>query len=441
MATTDLGYNLPDCDRIKFSTEPTIFYRDNFDDLDKYFKEYERTKASQSVKNELARVERDGQQKLESSTEESWYGLKSRMGRVNWRFLYERIDFVYRDVYKELKDKIWAELDKLLRNNSIAEILKKNFEWNDKELGIFSFDRASLGLTPKYAYYSFKTKQTYQEDLIERVGEGDSTKYLLISDRSVEITLCYEVNLPNDQKLYIDAKNPINLQEIADTGGYLSVVSNIKNCFIHQVPKPKIANAVRIFIDFGCNADIGWRQKIYNGLFGIILSEFFEFMGYSTSIIPYIGYSRHSDKQNKRVYRLLAYQAKKFTQTLETEKLLLSCSDIAFFRTRFFLYAHLLSDSYGDNVDRGIGFNMSREEKQCSMIQYFKNKDKNIDVFYYNVAEIYSEQQVLYNLTYLILNIDNENKKLNAARLGINDPTILNENQLKKKATNLSNNP
>ena len=62
----------------------------------------------------------------------------------------------------------------------------------------------------------------------------------------------------------------------------------------------------------------------------------------------------------------MGYQAKKFSETLETEKLLLSCSDIAFFRTRFFFYAHLISDFYGDEVYEGIGFNMSREEKQCS---------------------------------------------------------------------------
>ena len=35
---TQLGYNLPDCNRIKFDSVPTLFYKDNFNDLDEFFK-------------------------------------------------------------------------------------------------------------------------------------------------------------------------------------------------------------------------------------------------------------------------------------------------------------------------------------------------------------------------------------------------------------------
>lgn len=453
---TELGFNLPDCKTIKFETEPTLFYRDNFDSFDKFFKDFEKGattnqsggNVTQSVLNELVKTEREGQSELDRNTNENtWYGLRSRMKQQTWRFLYERTEFVYRDIYDDVRSKLWDSLQKLLRNQSIAEIIKKNFEWNDKELGLFSFDRASLSLTPKYAYYSFVTKKTYQEDLVKTVGIGENAKYSLKSDNT-ELTLCYEVilNEPNElgeTKIYIDAKDPLNSEQLEEINkiGYLSVVSDIKNSFIYQVPKPKMANAIRLFIDFGCNGDISWNQKIYNGLTGIIMAEFFEYLGFATSIVPYIGFYRQSRKVGKRVYRLLAYQAKKFSEGLETEKLLLSCSDIAFFRTRFFFYAHLISDYYGDEVYDGIGSNMSRSEKQCSIVQKFKQKDKNIDTFYFNIADVYSEQQSLELITYLIFNIDNENKKLRNERLGLQEQ-ILTEAQLRDLANKtLNNNP
>ena len=449
---TELGFDLPDCNLIKFKTVPTLLYRDNFDSFSKFFEDYEKGitpnenggYVTQAVLSELRSIESKGQSSLDSSNEDSWYGLKSRMTQKTWRFLYERKDFVYRDKYDEVRTKLWDSLQRLLRNQSIAEIIKKNFEWNDKELGLFSFDRASLSLNPKYAFYSFITRITYQEDLVETVGEGEKAKYFLKSDNS-ELTLCYEINLnePNEfgeTKLYVDSKKPVNLEEINKIG-FLSVVSDIKNSFIYQVPKPKMANAIRLFIDFGCNANIKWDEKIYNGLTGIVMAEFFEYLGFATSIIPYIGYKRYSRKQGKEVYRLLAYQAKKFSEGLETEKLLLSCSDIAFFRTKFFFYAQLISDYYGDEVYDLIGSNMDRNEKQCSIIQKFKEKDKNIDTFYFNIADIYSEEQSLELITYLIFNIDNENKKLRNERLG-NQEQILTERQLRDLANStLNNNP
>jgi hypothetical protein len=464
--TTELGFDLPDCTTIDFESVPTLFYRDNFESFDKFFKDYEKgiipnesgSYVTQSVLSQLQTTERNGQNNLKPSTliceiryegDSTWYGLRSRMKQQTWRFLYERTEFVYRDYYDNLRTKIWDSLQKLLRNQSIAEIIKKNFEWNDKELGLFSFDRASLSLTPKYAYYSFDTKKTYQEDLVKTIGDGEKTKYFLKSDNT-ELNLCYEVilNEPNEfgeTKIYIDSKKQITTEQLEEINkiGYLSVVSDIKNSFIYQVPKPKIANAIRLFVDFGCNCDVEWDKKIYCGLTGILIAEFFEYLGFATSIVPYIGYKRYSKKQGKEVYRLLAYQAKKFSEGLETEKLLLSCSDIAFFRTRFFFYAHLISDFYGDEVYENIGSNMDRKQKQCSIIQKFKEKDKNLDTFYFNIADIESEKQALELITYLIFNVDNENKKLRNEVLGLNEK-ILTEDELKKltnDALKNSNNP
>jgi hypothetical protein len=415
----DIGYEIPDCSKLKFETEPTIFYRDNFNDLITFFKAYE-VRATQEAINAINKEKTKANQALSGTnpyTPATWYGDVDRMEKRDFDFLYNRNNFVYWDEYKDLKKKVDNQVQKLFRNQSVADVIKKNFEWNEKELGLFSFDRASIGLLPKYCFYSPKYDKTFQEDYITTEGDGEETKYFLKEDKS-EIVLSYEIilNEPKDGKtsIYVDAKKNINLEEINKIG-YLSVVSNVKKSFIYQVDKPKIANAIRIFIDFGCNANVQWKEKIFNGMFGIILSEVFEYLGYSTSIIPYIGFKRYDDS-GKKVYRLLAYQAKKFTETLETERLLVSCSDIAFFRTKFFVYAHLLSDYYKNKPDEGIGYSLTREESQCSMIQYFKNKDKNKDVYYYNISEINSEEKVIEMLTYLILNIDNENKKLNEER-------------------------
>jgi len=419
---TEIGYDIPDCSNIKFQTEPTILYRDSFSELISFFNAYQ-LRATSGALQEIDKHKLDTNKALSGLhpiVRPTWYGDLDRMERIDFDYLYNRNNFVYWDEYKELKKKTDNLVQKLFRNQSVADVIKKHFEWNQKELGLFSFDRASIGLVPKYCFYSPKYDKTFQEDFIIIKGDGDDTKYFLKEDNS-EIVLSYEVilNEPKEGKssIYVDAKKEIDLEEINKIG-YLSVVSNVKNSFIYQVDKPKISNAIRIFIDFGCNSDITWKQKIYNGMFGIILSEVFEYMGYATSIIPYIGFRRYDqyDGNGKEVYRLLAYQAKKFTETLETEKLLVACSDIAFFRTRFIVYAHLLSDYYKNKPYYGVGSNLKRDEKQCSMIQYFKNKDKNKDVYYYNVSDIYSEQNVIEMLTYLILNIDNENKRLNEER-------------------------
>jgi hypothetical protein len=122
---TELGFNLPDCKLIEFKTQPTLFYRDNFDSLDKFFKDFELGatpnqnggSVTQSVLSELRRTETEGQNDhLRGTNENTWYGLRSRMKQQTWRFLYERTEFVYRDVYDDLRTKLWDSLQKLLRN-------------------------------------------------------------------------------------------------------------------------------------------------------------------------------------------------------------------------------------------------------------------------------------------------------------------------------------
>lgn len=435
---TQIGYELPNCDTIRFATEPTLIYRDDLNKLIKFYDDYYK-QASQACRAEIARTKDYCNSELSRSREESWYGLTSRMKERTFDYLSKRTDYAYMDMYEEIRERVWGRLQSILRDKSVADISKPQFAWNEKELGIFSFDRASLGLKLKYCYYSPKYKQTFLDELVEIEISGDKTNYFLKSDKS-KIVLSYEVTLHDGTSEYIDASNPLSEDDLAEINkrGTLALTSDIKNSFIHKEDKPKPKNAIRIFIDIGCNANINWEQKIYTGIAGVIATEFFEFKGYSVSVIPYIGYTRSGD-DNKSVYRLVGYQAKKFSETLSVNQLLCSTADIAFFRTNFFYYAHLTSDFYKNKPYSGIGSNMDRSQKQCSIIQFFRNIDKNIDVYYLNFAEIYSEEQVLFFLTYLMFNIDNENTALNNAKYGTVN-AVLTAEQIRQRTRDVINN-
>jgi hypothetical protein len=86
----------------------------------------------------------------------------------------------YNKFYKEVIQPLASEL----LNESKADLDAPVIKYNDKELGFFDFSRASSGLFPKYAYYSFKYKKIVDGNLVETYKEDGKYKYKLKEDGS-----------------------------------------------------------------------------------------------------------------------------------------------------------------------------------------------------------------------------------------------------------------
>lgn len=375
---------------------------------------------------------------LETVIADSTSGIKDKntwyLGREPFPATYEeamqRSRYQHMDEFnKYYEEYIVPEASKLL-NESVADLDIPTFDYNDRELGFFDYNRASAALFSKHEYYSIKHKKYVDGYEVETFKEGNVYKYRLKSDKSPCAIVPQIEKGQNAEKIHkafdeiYNGAEPITTLRKYDIkmSGFST---SIKKSYVHKEYKPKPKNSVRIFITLGGNAGVDAENLKWSGYLGVGLAQILEFLGYSVNINVMFGNYIYGgiklkSGEYKSGHRIFNFSLKKFEETVDVSNLLYVLSDVTFFRIKFFTYIVKLAQFCQDYIDSGLGSTTDLHTMKTAALKEFAkidpifNKDgsRNMEspFLYYVVGNCYSEEAFFKQLREIILDVVNENK-------------------------------
>ena len=257
-------------------------------------------------------VNKDTLRKINSGSE--WYGNPTPK---NLNELNEHEVFLGMHLLKPIQAKIKQHLDKYL-NYLDSEIMPKpKVAYNDRGLGMFSFDRAAMSL--------YKTDKINLSTPINRA----------ISQLNVEL-------------------------------GNRKINTAVKNVYAYFEHKNTSYPAITLYVMAGANADRKGDQLLYVGLACAELIDFLEQRGVAVELNVLLG-TAHSDQISMGIIKV-----KRFEDRLDKNQLLLLSSDPRYFRYRGFKALIALTNYFGLTIpsslgriseDMGKGFVTAQQEK------------------------------------------------------------------------------
>jgi len=340
-----------------------------------------------------------------------WYGFpvptsnEDAMGRKE--FLNMEL---YRRVYDELEPFL-AQLEKV----SIGVIPKEIIVPTELELGIFSFERAMMGMEGIPGLYSKKfDKYVSVEDGDPVLKDGKQT---FTEDKKA----IYTYNRSNNKEIPLGTE--LWLQQL-EKDGQKQYGSSNKKSFLKKEKYKRPANAIRLFVLVGgnCNQDTYWA-----GLTAVIAAQFLQTKGYAVKITVGIGtgsngatmnfQSPGKEPQLESGARYSLIDVKDYAETMDSLTLLYTVSDPSFFRVRIFEYFTAAMAKNKDALDRSLGHAETNKEFKDAF--YGEVKKRNIeeekDTLYYFLGgrdAQYSVEGCKKDLLRIICNAENTNKQM-----------------------------
>ncbi len=268
-----------------------------FDSIKKFndFVDVQTTVLKESNKAVWANINSTTASNLQNGT--TWYGTPTPK---NIDELNEHKYFLGMPLLKKIQSKIKEKLKDYLKLLSEVAIEKPKVAYNDRGLGVFSFDRAAMGL---YRLHPTNTKT------------------------------------PIDK---VSSQIKIELDEENKTTAVKSVYAYFKN---KKVSYP----ALKLYLLAGGNANISGDRLLYVGLACAELVEFMELLGVAVEVNVMLGTSF----RNKIFMGVI--RAKRFQDRLDKNQLLLTSSDPRYFRYRGFKGIIALSDHFNHKVPDSLG--------------------------------------------------------------------------------------
>jgi hypothetical protein len=205
----------------------------------------------------------------------------------------------------ELLDQVRKQVSNALPTELLSTIQKKKTRFNDRGLGVFSFDKASGGMFLAYDYYDQGTGAKVDGNYVAN-KEG---KYFHT-----------ETNRPLEQKVRIGEN------------GLPVVKSSIKKSYVDFEKKNVMQNAVEIFVNVSVSADTEVDDFVYNGMSALILAEFLLQKGFKVKINALYTLKHH---ETQEFYHHIL-PSKGWADTLDLQALAYISSDPRFYRYEVF---------------------------------------------------------------------------------------------------------
>ncbi len=226
-----------------------------------------------------------------------WYGTPPPK---DIQELEEHRSFLGMHLLKEVKGKFDQHFKSYLKHLEENVMPQKRLAYNDRGLGIFSFDRAAMGL--------FKAPRI---DLSTPISQ-------IASQLKVELNLG-------------------------------DVQTRSKKVFTHFENRDNSLPSLRLYIGAGANAHVEGDSLLYIGMACRELAHFMENRGVPVEINVLMG-TYFSDQIVSSVIKI-----KGFDQSLNTNSLLLLCSDPRYFRYQGFKALIALVNHFHLNIPNGLG--------------------------------------------------------------------------------------
>lgn len=338
-----------------------------------------------------------------------WYGFPVPKNNTEAMYRKEFMNMeLYRNTYEQLEPFL-AQLEKA----SIGVIPKEIIVPTELELGIFSFERAMMGMEGIPGLYSKKY------DKYVSVEDGDPVlkkgKQTFTADKKA----IYTYNKSNNKEIPLGTE--LWLQQLEKDGKKQYGSSN-KKSFLKKEKYKRPANAIRLFVYVGGN----WTQDTYwAGLTAVIAAQFLQTKGYSVKITVAIGIGSGSMNFQKpgespeleAGARYSLVDVKDYAETMDSLTLLYTVSDPSFFRVRVFEYFVAQQWKNKDYLDKGLGHTESNKEFKEAF--YGEVKKRNIeeekDTLYYFLGGSdaqYSVDGSKRDLLRIICHAENTNKQI-----------------------------
>lgn len=243
--------------------------------------------------------------KIESGS--SWYGqpVPSNIDELD-----HHNSFLGMYLLKEVKPKIERHLSEYLRYLESSIMPKPKVSYNDRGLGMFSFERAAMGL-----YRSGATRSG--------------------ATRSGKIELSSPIEKTAAQ---------INIEL-----GRNNIRTRIKKVYSYFEHKDKTFPSFSLYLMAGANANVEGSDLLYVGLACAELVEFLELRGVAVEVNVLFG----SAFRNQVC--LASVKIKRFQDKTDKNFLLLLSSDPRYFRYRGFKALIALSNHFGYKIPNGLG--------------------------------------------------------------------------------------
>lgn len=250
---------------------------------------------SQVNENRWLTVHQNAEQRLKSST--YWYGIPQPKTIDT---LHTHNAFLGMSLIKTLQPKIKDKLHLYLEHLQDAVLPKPKLAYNDRGLGVFSFERAAMAM---YNSYPVNTSTPIDTTVSQMHIALDHTK----------------------------------------------VQTSVKHVYAYFKDKSLNYPSLRLYIMAGSNANIKGNELLYVGLTCAELVDFMEIRGISVEVNILIGTS-FNEQTTMGIIRV-----KRFQDPLDKNQLLLMSSDPRYFRYRGFKALIALSNYFDLNIPSGLG--------------------------------------------------------------------------------------
>lgn len=363
----------------KTSANKTVFFFDNVGEIQQFTEDYyAKTPVGSNADRFIGRFRGDSYVRNYSDYDmEDWFGTtdKSWAGKPIERY------------YKLQEAE--REIEQFRRKNIKADVIDidqvKRIEFTEKEVGVFSFDLASLGLIRVFEYYSPITKSIVSPNLVVGEEVNGEVKFFFIGQPYIpRHEVKYDVKkggyfspilnrIVDKSDLEIEEqgsgeeaaflyfypeqaeipKHEVEQKQMVDESGEAVFTTTWKKCFI-DIPKKK-GNLPRIdiIIPISYNAYIKSGQIFWNSIAVAAICEKLSKSNVNYRVIA--AYTFETIRGNKTGYGFV--NIKNENQTFDLNQLGITISDTRFYRYDIFkfIYAMQAEAGWEQYFDSSIG--------------------------------------------------------------------------------------
>lgn len=258
--------------------------------------------------------------------------------------------------YKDpaLIERLMAKVQDAIPTATSDQVKVRRMDFNDRGMGLFSFDRAAMGLYRLTEFFSPSLGRTVEREECEAV-DG---KWLLIADGSQVVE---------------------RLEQHPD--GRPKVRTSTKKVFAWFPKRNKEREAVEIYIGCGGNSNLSAEQMLYSGLGAIVFAQMLDKARIPTKVTMVVG----STPDSYETAYLALIPVKKYDQQLDANLLATLSSDPRFYRHDGFRGVVSIYDHFGKECPSTLGSAMTREGivRCIEQLTYTKDAKLAANRFYF----------------------------------------------------------
>ena len=348
------------------------FSFDSIADYDKFIEDKIRT-ATSSAKRTLDGYT-DGSlvtMNIRANGGNNWYGTN------NPSEVQQNLDtFLYRNDLQRILSNLTNSLNKV----SLADIdQQKSIKFTEQEIGIFSFDLASLGLIAVYEYFSPLTNGIVDPNLVEGVknAEGETIFFFkgqpFVPKHKIEYNIntggffspILKKNIPKSELTLVDngvdiyyefpemkeiPRHSVLRKQMLNEDGSKKFATTFKKCFVHIPKVEKPLPRIDIIVPFSFNLTFSADSMKYNSVAAIALAEALSKIGVNYRIVATYPIQQGS---SRKIFQYI--NIKKETEALDKNKMALFIGDARYYRYQRFRGVNAALSDIDSDANGGDG--------------------------------------------------------------------------------------